>query len=142
DHVVLSWIKGDGAEVSSTVYDSPAGPINSGAISTFMRRTITCENRLVPIPVEMPLREAALLGCAFATGAGIILHSAKVKAGQSVAVFGAGGIGLSAVLAARMCGANPLIVVDVVPHKLEDACRLGASHGINARERDPVRAIC
>lgn len=100
DRVVLSWIKGSGADVPSTVYQGPEGVVHSGAISTFMRRTITCENRVTPLPDTMPLREGALLGCAIPTGAGIILNTAQVRPGHSVAVFGVGGIGLSAVMAA------------------------------------------
>jgi S-(hydroxymethyl)glutathione dehydrogenase/alcohol dehydrogenase len=141
DRVVLSWIKGNGAEVPSTIYLSPSGPINSGAISTFMRTTITCENRVIPVPQDIPLREAALLGCAVPTGAGIVLNTLKVQPGSSVAVFGAGGIGLSALLAAELAQAAVIIAVDVFDHKLEHARRVGATHGVNARQRDPLAAI-
>ncbi len=141
DRVVLTWIKGKGLDVGSTVYESAVGPVNSGAISTFMRQTITCENRLVPIPAEMPLREAALLGCAIPTGAGIVLNTAQVRPGQSLAVFGAGGIGLSAILAARLMNADPIIAVDVVEKKLDQAKAMGATHAINAKQQDTVAAI-
>ena len=141
DRAVLSWIKGSGADVPSTVYQSSEGPINSGAISTFMRQTVTCENRVTPIPDAMPLREAALLGCAIPTGAGIILNTAKVRPGGSVAVFGVGGIGLSAVLAADLVHATTVIAVDVFDHKLEQARRVGATHLINARQQDPLATI-
>lgn len=139
--VVLSWIKGAGSDVGSTVYPSEEGPINSGAVSTFMRHTVTCENRLTPIPDGMPLREAALLGCAIPTGAGIVLNTAKVKPGSSVAVFGVGGIGLSAVLAASLMKATPIIAVDLSGHKLEQARQLGATHLVNAQTQDPLAAI-
>ena len=69
DRVVLSWIKGSGADLPFTIYQSAEETVNSGAISTFMRHTVTCENRVTPIPDAMPLREAALLGCAIPTGA-------------------------------------------------------------------------
>ena len=141
DRVVLSWIKGSGADVPSTVYQSSEGQINSGAISTFMRLTVTCENRVTPIPDAMPLREAALLGCAIPTGAGIILNTARVRPGSSVAVFGVGGIGLSAVLAADLMNATTIIAVDVFEHKLEQARQIGATHLINARQRDPLATI-
>ncbi len=71
DRVVLSWIKGSGADVPSTAYQSSEGPINSGAISTFMCQMVTCENRVTPIPDAMPLREAPLLGCAIQQGLGL-----------------------------------------------------------------------
>ncbi len=141
DRVVLSWIKGSGADVPSTVYQSLEGPINSGAISTFMRQTITCENRVTPISEAMPLREASLLGCAIPTGAGIVLNTARVQPGSSVAVFGVGGIGLSAVLAADLVHATTIIAVDVFDHKLEQARRVGATHLINVRHQDPLATI-
>jgi len=141
DRVVLSWIKGNGADVPSTVYQSPEGPVNSGAISTFMRHTVTCENRVTPIPDAMPLREAALLGCAIPTGAGIVLNTAGVRPGSSVAIFGVGGIGLSAVLAADLVHATTIIAVDVFDHKLEQARQVGATHLINARQQDPLATI-
>jgi len=141
DHVVLSWIKGAGVDVPSTVYQSAEGPVNSGAISTFMHHTVTCETRVTPIPEAMPLREAALLGCAIPTGAGIVLNTARVRPGSTVAVFGVGGIGLSAVLAAELVHATTIIAVDLFDHKLEQARQIGATHLINARQQDPLATI-
>lgn len=141
DRVVLTWIKGRGADVPSTVYHDGATAVNSGALSTFMRHTITCESRLVPIAADIPLREAALLGCAVPTGAGMVLKAARIDAGSSLAVFGVGGIGLSALMAAKMLGATPLIAVDVVAAKLAEATRLGATQTVNSRDRDPLAAI-
>lgn len=139
--MVLTWIKGKGAEVPSVQYSGPDGPVNSGAISTFLDRTIVSENRLIRIPPALPLREAALLGCALPTGAGTVLNGLQVRPGSSLAVFGAGGVGLSAILAARLVNAAPLIAIDVVDHKLEQARRLGASHCIHALRQDPVTAL-
>lgn len=141
DHVVLTWIKSGGADVPSTVYQSSNGPINSGAISTFMHQTVTCESRVIPIPDAMPLREAVLLGCAIPTGAGIVLNTAKVQPGSTIAVFGIGGIGLSAVLAADLAQVKTVIAVDVFERKLEQARQLGATHLINAKEQDPLATI-
>ena len=141
DRVVLSWIKGTGSEVPTTVYDSGCGPVNSGAIATFMRQTVTCENRLALLPDAVPLREAALLGCAIPTGAGVIFNSAQVSPGRSVAVFGVGGIGLSSVMAASLANAHPVIAVDIVAHKLEQAGRLGATHLVNALEQDALARV-
>ena len=141
DRVVLSWLKGSGADVLSTIYQSSEGQVNSGAISTFMRQTVTCENRVTPIPDAMPLREAPLLGCAIPTGAGIILNTAGVRPGSSVAVFGVGGIGLSAILAADLMNATTIIAVDVFNHKLEQARQIGATHVINAHQQDPLATI-
>lgn len=141
DRVVLTWIKGVGADVASTVYREGNTSINSGAISTFMRHTITCENRVVPLADDMPLREAALLGCAVPTGAGIVSNAAQMVRGASVAVFGVGGIGLSALLAARTLDAKPLIAVDVIDSKLAEAKRLGATHVVNPRTCDTLTAV-
>jgi S-(hydroxymethyl)glutathione dehydrogenase/alcohol dehydrogenase len=141
DHVVLTWIKGRGSDVPSTTYRAGSATINSGALCTFMRHTVTCENRVVPIARDMPLREAALLGCALPTGAGVVVNTAAVSRGASVAIFGMGGIGLCALLAARLLEAHPLVAIDVVEQKLVEAMRLGATHVVNARQRDPVAAI-
>ncbi|MBI4317885.1 MAG: zinc-binding dehydrogenase [Chloroflexi bacterium] len=141
DRVVLSWIKGSGADVPSTTYQSSRVTVNSGALSTFMSHTVTCENRVTPIPDAMPLREAALLGCAIPTGAGIVLNTAKVQPNSSVAVFGVGGIGLSAVLAADFAGATTIIAVDVFDHKLEQARRVGATHLVNTRRDETLAKL-
>lgn len=142
DRVVLTWIKGRGADVPSALYKKADGSIvNSGAISTFMTKAVISENRLVKISPEMPLREAALLGCAIPTGAGIVLNTLRVQPGSSVAVFGVGGIGLSAVLAADLMNATPIIAVDVFDYKLKLARDGGASHLINAGQEDPLAGI-
>lgn len=141
DAVVLTWIKGAGAEVPSTVYESEIGPVNSGAISTFLRHAVVSENRLVPLPAGLPLREAALLGCAMPTGGGIVRHTADVKPGDAVAIIGVGGVGMAALIAAALRGAAPLIAVDIRREKLETAGRLGASHLVHAPGEDVVARI-
>lgn len=142
DHVVLTWIKGMGLDIPATQYHRPNGAVvNSGAISTFMEYSIISENRLVPIPREMPLKEAALLGCAIPTGAGIVMNTARVQRGNSVAIFGIGGIGLSALLAAKMMGAAAIIAVDIYEQKLIQAKEIGATHIINASCQDALDAI-
>ncbi|MDP3920169.1 MAG: zinc-binding dehydrogenase [Candidatus Omnitrophota bacterium] len=141
DRVVLTWIKGQGQDVPSTQYKSDMGRVNSGAISTFMRHTVTCENRLIPIPETMPLREAALLGCAVPTGSGIIHNAAQVNSGSTIAVFGIGGIGLSVILAAKATAPKMLIAVDVVDAKLRHATQLGATHEINAAKVEALAVL-
>lgn len=102
---------------------------------------MTCENRVTPIPEEMPLGEAAVLGCAVLTGAGILLNTAKIRSSSSVAVFGVGGIGLSAVLAAEFAGAGTVIAVDMLRNKLDHAGAMGATHLVDASQQEPVEAI-
>jgi len=142
DKVVLTWIKGTGADVPATLYKrKDKSIVNSGAISTFMTRAIISENRLVKIPDEMPLREAVLLGCAIPTGAGIVMNTAKLSKGDTVAIFGIGGIGLSALLASKLKQASLIIAVDIFDNKLEEALRLGATYVINAEKEDVLSKI-
>jgi S-(hydroxymethyl)glutathione dehydrogenase/alcohol dehydrogenase len=145
DHVVLTWIKGTGHDVSSTQYTNGDGlPVNSGAISTFMSRAVISENRLVRIPSRMPLREAALLGCAVPTGAGIVNNTLHMQAGKSIAIWGLGGIGLSALLMAAYINADstaPIIAIDINDDKLALAQELGATHTIHVRSLDPLTAV-
>jgi len=145
DHVVLTWIKGSGHDVPSTQYSrKDRSIVNSGAISTFMTHAVISENRLVPITKEMPLKESAILGCAIPTGAGIVLNTAHVQPGQSVAVFGCGGIGLSVILAAKMVGAVMIIAIDIREQKLTQAKKIGATHIIDASRQtvfDTIHSI-
>jgi len=141
DQVVLSWLKGWGADVAGTQYNSKFGCVNSGAISTFLTYSVISENRVIPIPIDMPLREAAMLGCAIPTGAGVVKNEMGLQEGDSFAVFGVGGVGLSALLAAKYAKANPIIAIDVLEVKLQKAKVFGATHVINAREVDPFLAI-
>ncbi len=141
DHVILSWIKGAGIEAGGCHYTTHTQTVNSGPISTFLRYAVISENRLVAIPQEIPLREAALLGCAIPTGAGIVLNQLPLKKGESCAIFGAGGIGLSAILAAKFLGAHPIIAVDIHEDKLAQAQLVGASHCINSSCTDTLKII-
>src|SRR5436305_440443 len=139
--VILSWIKGSGADVPGTVYDWNGRKVNAGGITTFATRSVISENRLTVVPDGMPLRLAALVGCAVPTGAGVIFNTARPRPGQSVAVFGVGGIGSCAVAAAALAGCAPVIAVDVNPDKLALARKLGATHTLSATDADPVAEI-
>jgi len=99
------------------------------------------ENALVKIRPDMPLDKAALIGCGVMTGVGAVLNTAKVPAGATVAVFGAGGIGLSAIQGARIAGARTIIAVDMVESKLATAKEMGATHIVDASSHDPVAAV-
>ncbi len=133
DHVVLSWIKGKGKDPFGTVYQGKDRKVNSGSISTFMKYAVISENRLNPISKEISLEEAALLGCAFPTGAGAIFHQMKLQPGNSLAIFGVGGIGLSALIAAKQAQASTIIAIDVHEEKLEKAKQFGATHTLHAQ---------
>jgi S-(hydroxymethyl)glutathione dehydrogenase/alcohol dehydrogenase len=140
--VVLSWIKGQGADVPNCSYTYKGKIVNSGAISTFLQYAVISENRLTPIPKEMPLREAALLGCALPTGAGVIRNEMQLQAKQSLAIFGLGGVGLSALIAAKQLGADPLIAVDIQAPKLMKAKQLGATHTFLATSPILEKELC
>lgn len=141
DRVVVTWIKGSGADVPSSRYATGGEFVNSGAVSTFMEHAIISENRLVAIPREVPMREAALLGCAVPTGVGIVENDAGVTPGSSVGVFGVGGVGLAAVLGARLARAEMVIAVDLHQGRLERASAAGATATVNAMDGDVAEAI-
>jgi S-(hydroxymethyl)glutathione dehydrogenase/alcohol dehydrogenase len=90
------------------------------------------ENALVRVREDMPLDHAALIGCGVTTGVGAVLNTARVEPGATVAVFGAGGVGLAVIQGARIAGAGMIIAVDVFEHKLEQALELGATHTVDA----------
>ena len=95
----------------------------------------------VKVDESVPMQNAALVGCAVMTGAGAVYHTAGVKEGDSVAIFGVGGVGLSAVVAAKVIGADPIIAVDLDDEKLEFAKHHGATIGVNASNGDAVDQI-
>ena len=167
DHVVFSWMPSCGrclycatgrpALCENGIRANLAGSLLNGhrrfrdargrelhhhlGVSGFSHRTVAVQESLVKIPEDAPLEKAALLGCAVLTGVGAVVNTARVAAGMAVAVFGLGGVGLSAVMGARLVGAYPLVAVDVLAGKLELALRLGASHVVDASREDPVRAV-
>jgi len=96
-------------------------------LSTYAEAAVVPETSCVPIPESTPFDVAALVGCAVSTGVGAVWHTAGVRAGERVAVFGCGGVGLSAVLGARSVGAVPIVAVDVSDEKLGKAGELGAT---------------
>lgn len=110
-------------------------------LSAFAERMLIHENACVAIDKAMPLDRAALLGCAVMTGAGAIFHDSDVRPGDSVAVVGAGGIGLSAVNAAKIAGAQTIIAIDPVPEKRQIALKMGATHALDANADDLVKQV-
>lgn len=141
DYVVLSWIKGPGLEASSPQYSLGDMKINSGAITTFSTFSVVSENRITKIPHDVPADVAALLGCAVPTGAGMVKNTLKAGPGSSIAVFGLGGVGLSAVLYASAVGCQTIIGVDIKDQKLELARKLGATDVINSAKEPALREI-
>src|SRR5947207_2505615 len=164
DHVILSWAPtcgrchycvigrpnlcerrqpGRGVLPDGTTRMSLRGqPVyHYGHVATYASRTVVAESCAIAIDKRMPLDRAALIGCSVMTGVGAVINTAAVPAGASMAVFGAGGIGLNVVQGGAMVAAHPVIAVDVKPARLEHARALGATHGIDASREDPGAAI-
>ncbi len=122
----------------------PDGTVLQHGLRTacFADYTVVAAGGAVPIPHELPLWQAALLGCGVVTGMGAVRNVARVREGESVAVIGVGGVGLQVVAGSRLAGASTIVAVDRVPEKLELARSLGATHAIDAAvEPDPARAV-
>jgi S-(hydroxymethyl)glutathione dehydrogenase/alcohol dehydrogenase len=127
--------------VGGTVYGWNGTKVNAGGITTFSRHAVISENRLTPIPAGISAKVAALIGCAIPTGVGVVVNTAQPRPGQSLAVFGTGGIGMCVIAGAVVSGCAPIIAVDVLAEKLAQAKSVGASHVFNPAEGDPVEAI-
>ncbi|ARU03517.1 alcohol dehydrogenase [Comamonas serinivorans] len=110
-------------------------------LSSFAEQMLVHENALVKIRDDMPLDLAALLGCGVLTGYGSVTRSAQIEAGSQVAVFGCGGVGLSAIHAARLAGAARIIAIDIDPTKLEMAKLFGATDGIDGNDAELVKKV-
>lgn len=167
DHVVFSWVAccgrchfcisargalctpGNAANIAGTLLsgarhfaDSKAAVCNHHlGVSGFSQFTVAAQESLVKIDASVQLTTAALFGCAVVTGVGAVLNTARVTPGSSVAVFGMGGVGLSAIMGARVAGAHPIVAVDRLAEKLKHAREVGATHTINVGENNPVAAI-
>ncbi len=110
-------------------------------VSAFSQYTVAAQESLIKIDPTIPLDKAALFSCGVLTGVGAAINTAKVAAGESVAVFGLGGVGLSTVMGAKLAGASPIIALDLLPAKFELAKRLGADYTVQADRDDPVLAV-
>jgi len=107
----------------------------------FAERALIHENQLALLPNDMPFAQAALLGCGVITGAGAVINTANVQAGDTVVIFGAGGVGLNAVSGARIAGASRIVVIDIRPARLQAAQHFGATDIIDSTKNDPVEAV-
>ena len=111
------------------------------AQSSFAEYAVVEESATVKVRDDAPLDVVCLLGCGASTGIGAVINKARVRAGSSVAVFGCGGVGLAAIMAAKLVGAHPIVAVDLLDSKLEVAREFGATHVVNASRDDPVLKI-
>jgi Zn-dependent alcohol dehydrogenase len=146
DHCMVTWVPRDGenterpAEAVSLQLEN-GGQAYSQNVFTWADVTIADEQYVVKIDKSVRTDVTSIIGCAVMTGSGAVYHTAGVRKGQSVAVFGVGGVGLSAIAAAKVVEADPIIAVDLDDAKLEFAKKFGATIGVNASRVDAVEEI-
>jgi S-(hydroxymethyl)glutathione dehydrogenase/alcohol dehydrogenase len=141
DKVVIGWIRSSGIEAPVPSYTRGGEILNAGRVTTFNEYAVVSENRCIALPDGVPLDVGVLFGCALPTGAGIVSNTMRPNPGASVAIVGVGGVGLSALLALALFDCEIVVAVDISDDKLRLAADLGATHTVNARQRDPVEAI-
>jgi len=141
DCVVLHWRPGAGIQADPPKYRWRGQPLNAGWVTTFNRHAVVSENRCTKVPAATDPEAAALFGCAITTGFGVVENNARLRMGESVVVFGAGGIGLNIIQAAALISASPIIAVDLHDSRLELAQQLGATHTINSAKGDAAELI-
>ena len=134
DTVVMHWRPSDGIQAATAEYQWNGKKVNSGWVTTFSEYSVVSENRLTVIPSNFDLRLAPLFGCAVTTAMGVVNNDARLKVGQSVVVFGVGGVGLNIVQSADMVSAYPIIGIDIIDRKLEMAKRFGATYVFNSKK--------
>ncbi|MFF3742227.1 Zn-dependent alcohol dehydrogenase [Streptomyces sp. NPDC002566] len=137
------WLCADALSGSADVYARTAAGVDLHPglnVAAFAEETVVAASCVLPLPDGVPLTDAALLGCAVLTGYGAVHHSARVRAGETVAVFGAGGVGLATLQAARIAGASTIVAVDVSPEK-EDLARAAGATDFVVASADTAREI-
>jgi Zn-dependent alcohol dehydrogenase len=146
DSVLITWVPRTPqkvyrpAEKAQLTFDDGTTAISQN-VFTWATHTIADEQYVVKAPANTPMDLGSIIGCAVMTGAGAVIHTAQVRPGESVAVWGVGGVGLSAIAAARNAGASPIIAVDLDDAKLELAARFGATELVNASNVDAVAEV-
>lgn len=141
DRVVLTWIKAEGIDADCARYQKDELSINSGKVTTFNEFSVVSENRLIKLDKDIPLDVGVLFGCAIPTGAGIIINEIKEKEDKTIAIFGLGGIGLSALMATKIYNFKKIIAIDIEDKKLNLAKEFGATHTINSKAENVKEKI-
>ena len=145
DHAIVTWVPRAPARgplpriPSDATYREEV--VNQVRVFTWAEDTLTDAEYVIPISKEYPTDVSSIVGCAVLTGAGAVMNTARVRPGDSVVVFGVGGVGLSAITMAAILEAYPIIAVDLQEDKLRFAEEFGATHTVNASEVDPVEAV-
>ena len=159
DRVVVTLIRSCGTcahcasgkpTVCETPYDGAGGPLQTVegkplvqgmACGAFAEKVVVDQRQIVKLPDAIPMEAAALLACGVITGVGAVVNAARLRAGEDVAVIGAGGVGLNAIQGARIAGARRIAAVDVVAEKLDAAMEFGATHAVLASQEKPWKAV-
>lgn len=162
DHVILSWVQncgrchychaGHGHLCEANILSSMAGEESifekdgvqisrMAGVGSFAERTTVRATAAIKIPDDVPLDRACLVGCGVTTGVGAAMNTARVRPGETVAVFGCGGVGLNVIQGAQLCGASRIIAVDLLDSKLALAEQFGATDTVTAKDNDPVQSI-
>ena len=144
DHAIVTWVPR--TPPRDRTPPTPTGvtyreELVHGPVFTWSHDVLTSGELVVPISKDDPTDVSSIVGCAVLTGAGAVLNTARVRPGDTVAVYGVGGVGMSAIQMAAILEAYPIIAVDLRDDKLEFAKQFGATHGVNASQEDPVEAI-
>ena len=142
DHVVLHWRPSSGIQSPTPKYSWGKKTVNAGWVTTFNEQAIVSENRLTVIPDDLDMKLAPLFGCAVTTAFGVVNNDAQIKIGQSVLVFGIGGVGINIIQAASLVSATPIVGVDLIEHKLEMGKKFGLTHGLIGGEDDLTTRVC
>ncbi|MDA1189169.1 MAG: Zn-dependent alcohol dehydrogenase [Chloroflexi bacterium] len=159
DHVILSWmpqcrvcemcVKGFPQVCLNPVRMTTQATVKGSndkvhmlsGLGTMATYNLVTEAAAVPVDKAMPFEQASLIGCGVATGVGAAINTAQVQPGSTVAVFGAGGVGISVIQGARIAGASMIISVDMLDNKLQMAKEFGATHTVNPKAGDAVAKI-
>jgi len=141
DRVVMHWIKGTGIDSAPPRFSYQGKTLSAGWVTTFSENSIVSENRLTPVSSDAGFDVMALLGCAVTTGLGIVFNNVGLKPGQSIAIFGVGGVGLNVVQGAALVNAYPVVAIDKSAEKLGYSKRFGATHTVNVEGTDLRAAL-
>lgn len=136
DKVIMHWRKGEGIEADFPTYTFKGKTRRSGKVTTFSEYSIVSENRVTPVPHDIPNDFCALLGCGLSTALGTITNEAQVQPGESVMIVGLGGLGTCMMKAARFSGASPIIGVDIYGSKKRTVASLNGDLFINRTKKD------
>ena len=141
DHVVLHWKEGAGIKSATPTYLWKGRTVNAGWVTTFNEFAVVSENRVTVIPADFDMKLAPLFGCAITTAFGVIHNNAGLKCGESIVIFGSGGVGSAIAQAAAMTSACPIIMVDINDFKLEQSKSFGATVTINSRNEEVTARV-